>query len=62
MGFNQQQFKIALEEVGERLSVGGNVPGIGQPQELPLHLFATLPSTNQTLWDLLNQGASMEPL
>ena len=58
MGFNQQQFKIALEEVGERLSVGGNLPGIGQPQEMSLHLFETLPSTNQTLWDLLNQGAS----
>ncbi len=57
MGFNQQQYKIALEEVGERLSVGSNVPGIGQPQEMSLHLFATLPSTNQTLWDLLNQGA-----
>jgi BirA family transcriptional regulator, biotin operon repressor / biotin---[acetyl-CoA-carboxylase] ligase len=58
MGFNQQQLQIALEEVGERLSVGGNVPGIGQPQEISLHLFETLPSTNQTLWDLLNQGAT----
>lgn len=58
MRFNQQQFKIALQEVRDRLSVQGNVPEIGQPQGMSLHLFETLPSTNQTLWELLKQGAT----
>src|SRR5919202_3900483 len=58
MGFNQQQFKTALQAVREQLSMQGNFPGIGQPQEMSLHLFEALPSTNQTLWELLNQGAT----
>ncbi len=58
MGFNQQQFEKAFQEVREQLSLSGKPEGIGQPQEMPLHIFETLPSTNQTLWELLNQGAT----
>ena len=58
MGFNQQQFETAFQEVTEQLSLSGKPEGIGQPQEMPLHIFETLPSTNQTLWELLNQGAT----
>ena len=58
MGFNQQQFKIALQDVRDTLSVGDNLPEIGQPQGMSLQVFETLPSTNQTLWELLNQGAA----
>lgn len=58
MGFDRQQFKIALQEVSEQLSKQSNVSGIGQPQRMSLHLFETLPSTNQTLWELLDRGAT----
>jgi BirA family biotin operon repressor/biotin-[acetyl-CoA-carboxylase] ligase len=58
MGFNQQQFEKAFQEVREQLSLSGKPEGIGQAQEMPLHIFETLPSTNQTLWELLNQGAT----
>jgi BirA family biotin operon repressor/biotin-[acetyl-CoA-carboxylase] ligase len=58
MGFNQQQFEKAFQEVTEQLSLSGKPEGIGQAQEMPLHIFETLPSTNQTLWELLNQGAT----
>ncbi len=58
MGFNRQHFEIALQAVREQLSVQGNVPELVSPQGMSLHLFETLPSTNQTLWELLNQGAT----
>ena len=92
MVFNQQQFEVALSEVGKHLSQQGkgigdwenrsrdlkpgyllkknpSQPPVPSPQppivipprpveEIPLHLFDTLPSTNQTLWELLNQGAT----
>jgi BirA family biotin operon repressor/biotin-[acetyl-CoA-carboxylase] ligase len=92
MVFNQQQFEVALSEVGKHLSQQGigmgnwenrsrdlkpgyllkknpSQPPAPSPQppvvipprpveEIPLHLFDTLPSTNQTLWELLNQGAT----
>lgn len=58
MLFNQQQFETALQEVPEQLSLSGTLKGIGQPQGIPIHLFDTLPSTNQTLWELINQGAT----
>lgn len=58
MGFNQQQFKIALQDVRDTLSVRNNLPELGQTQGLSLQVFETLPSTNQTLWELLNQGAA----
>lgn len=49
---------MALQEVREQLSRWGNFPGIGQPQAVSLHIFDTLASTNQTLWELLDQGAA----
>lgn len=58
MGFDQQQFKIALQDVSKQLSEQSNVSGIGQPQGMSLHCFETLLSTNQTLWKLLDQGAT----
>lgn len=58
MGFNQQQFKTALQDVRDTLSVRDNLPEIGQPQGMSLQVFETLPSTNQTLWELVNQGAA----
>lgn len=58
MGFDQQQFEKALQEVQEQLSLSGKLQGVGQFQEMPLHIFETLPSTNQTLWELFNQGAT----
>ncbi len=56
MILNRQQFETALQEVRERLSRQGNFPRTEPFQAL--HIFETLPSTNQTLWELLNQGAT----
>ncbi len=56
--FNPQRFEAARPEVREQLSVYEKLPGTVHPLELPLHIFETLPSTNQTLWELLNQGAT----
>lgn len=58
MGFNQQKFEIAFPEVRERLSQQENFKGIHLPKDITLHCFETLPSTNQKLWELLNQGAT----
>ncbi len=55
--FSQQQFEAALQEVREQLSQSIGLQGIGQLERMPLHLFETLPSTNQMLWQLLDQGA-----
>ncbi|MCA1991677.1 MAG: biotin--[acetyl-CoA-carboxylase] ligase [Coleofasciculus sp. S288] len=57
MVFNQQAFAIALQEVGEQLSPEVKSPKIGTFQGMPLHIFETLPSTNQTLWELVDRGA-----
>lgn len=56
--FNQQRFEAARPEVREQLSVYEKLPGTVHRLESPLHIFETLPSTNQTLWELLNQGAT----
>ncbi|NER25177.1 MAG: biotin--[acetyl-CoA-carboxylase] ligase [Symploca sp. SIO1C2] len=53
MSFNQTQFKTALQQVRQQLSLQSKFPTI------PLHIFDTLSSTNQTLWELLNQGATI---
>ena len=53
VSFNQQQFETALRQVNEQLSLQDKLPSI------PLHIFETLSSTNQTLWELLNQGATI---
>lgn len=58
MVFNQQQFETAFQEVGEYLSLLGHFQGIGQLQDIHLHTFDILPSTNQTLWELIDQGAT----
>jgi BirA family biotin operon repressor/biotin-[acetyl-CoA-carboxylase] ligase len=58
MGFDRQQLEAALQEVTEHLSLQVKLQGTGQPQGIPLHLFETLPSTNQTLWKLLDRGAT----
>ncbi len=60
MGFDRQQFETAFQAVTEQLSVQGNIPGIQHPQGISLHLFETLPSTNQTLWELLAGGATSQ--
>jgi BirA family transcriptional regulator, biotin operon repressor / biotin---[acetyl-CoA-carboxylase] ligase len=56
--FNRQQFETALQDVTEQLPVRNDFPGLEPPQERFVHVFDTLPSTNQTLWELLNQGAT----
>ncbi|OLP17732.1 biotin--[acetyl-CoA-carboxylase] ligase [Leptolyngbya sp. 'hensonii'] len=56
MGFDRDQFDAALRSWWERS------PNLAhstlQPATLALHLFPTLPSTNQTAWELLQQGAT----
>jgi BirA family biotin operon repressor/biotin-[acetyl-CoA-carboxylase] ligase len=54
--FNQQHFENALQEVREQLSFPSQE--IQLSTGVRLHTFETLPSTNQTLWKLLNQGAT----
>lgn len=57
MGFNQQQFEVARFAVREQLFRSGK-SSIAEPcPELPTYLFETLPSTNQILWGLIDQGA-----
>ena len=58
MVFNKQQFQTALQEVTDQLSLDRELKEPGQPQGMSLHVFETLPSTNQTLWELFNQGAT----
>lgn len=53
MILNRQHLETALQEVTQQL------PAPAQLSRLSLHLFETLPSTNQTLWELLDQGATM---
>jgi BirA family biotin operon repressor/biotin-[acetyl-CoA-carboxylase] ligase len=50
--------ETALQDVRERLSVGDSFSGLELPQGDFVHLFDEVISTNQTLWELLNQGAS----
>ena len=47
MGFERQQLEAILTET----------LGIPLAQRFYVHLFETLPSTNQMLWQLLEQGA-----
>jgi BirA family biotin operon repressor/biotin-[acetyl-CoA-carboxylase] ligase len=57
MGFDQQNFAIALQQVREFLSKK-NFSLAASAQNLPLHWVDTLPSTNQALWELWERGAS----
>lgn len=58
MVLNQPKFETAFQDVRKHLSLSEKFQGIGQPQRMPLHIFETLPSTNKTLWQLFNQGAT----
>lgn len=59
MGFNQQQFEVARLAVREQLFRQRNCSVIEPLSELPTYLFETLPSTNQILWELIDQGAKV---
>lgn len=48
MTFDQQKFLTQLHKLSPE----------GQKYQIPLHSFATLTSTNQTLWQLLNTGVT----
>ncbi|MBE9124646.1 MULTISPECIES: biotin--[acetyl-CoA-carboxylase] ligase [unclassified Coleofasciculus] len=53
MVLNRQHLERELQEVTQQLSCPEQLSG------LSLNLFETLPSTNQTLWELLDQGATI---
>lgn len=60
MGFDRQQFAAALESVRCRrkaLERSPNRQSDTQDLDFSVHLFETLPSTNQKLWELLDAGA-----
>ncbi|HEY9600092.1 MAG TPA: biotin--[acetyl-CoA-carboxylase] ligase [Allocoleopsis sp.] len=57
MVLNRQHLETALQDVRERLPVGDGFSGLELSQENFVYLFDQLPSTNQKLWELLNQGA-----
>ena len=47
--FNQQQFPEILQQLS----------GAKQLANLPLHVFESIPSTNQKLWELIDEGADL---
>lgn len=47
--FNTQQFQEILQQLS----------GAKQLANLPLHLFESIPSTNQKLWELIDAGATL---
>ena len=57
VGFDQKRFTMALQQVQQHLAA--TVGNAFSTTDLPLSLqvFDTLESTNQTLWQLLNEGA-----
>ncbi len=57
MVFDRQQFERAQRAVEQRLFLGQEFPGIEPFSGIQLHPFETLPSTNQTLWAMLEGGA-----
>ena len=62
VGFNQQHFITALLSVKEHLLQQNQLSVTDLAEEIPIHIFETLPSTNQTLWQLINQGATIPTL
>ncbi|NEP00445.1 MAG: biotin--[acetyl-CoA-carboxylase] ligase [Symploca sp. SIO2E9] len=56
MGFNQQRFEQELPAVKQRISGQIKLLRIEQLPEINLHIFEITASTNQTLWQLLEQG------
>lgn len=55
MILNQQTLNLLLPTVTQKLSDSG-LPGLQGLPELPIYLFERLSSTNQTLWEWLDQG------
>ncbi|NET06677.1 MAG: biotin--[acetyl-CoA-carboxylase] ligase [Merismopedia sp. SIO2A8] len=58
MGFNQQKFEQELPVVKQQISRQIKFLTREQFPQINLHIFETIPSTNQTLWQLLAQGAT----
>lgn len=57
MRFEQQRFELAIQQSRQHLSTVFQRQHIFHSLPLSLQVFETLPSTNQTLWELLSQGA-----
>ncbi|MEQ8755429.1 MAG: biotin--[acetyl-CoA-carboxylase] ligase [Coleofasciculus sp. G1-WW12-02] len=57
MVLNQQALEIAIQTVTQQLSHSG-LPGLQEIRGLPVYLFDSLSSTNQTLWELLDRGTT----
>ncbi|HEY9848747.1 MAG TPA: biotin--[acetyl-CoA-carboxylase] ligase [Leptolyngbyaceae cyanobacterium] len=61
MEFDRQLFAAALESLRCQATAkqkSNNSNGENKQLAFSLHLFETLPSTNQKLWELLDQGAT----
>lgn len=61
MGFDRQLFAAALESVRHHPAANqksNNPDQENKELEFSLHLFQTLPSTNQKLWELIDEGAN----
>ena len=54
IGFDRAQFAPSLESAKSLSAVKPQT----QPLDFSLHIFETLPSTNQKLWELIDRGAS----
>ena len=57
MGFEHQRFELALQQVRQHLSTIFQPPHVSNVLPLSLQVFEALASTNQTLWELVSQGA-----
>ncbi|MEQ9671326.1 biotin--[acetyl-CoA-carboxylase] ligase [Coleofasciculus sp. G2-EDA-02] len=57
MVLNQQALEIAIQTVTQQLCHSG-LPGLQEIRGLPVYLFDSLSSTNQTLWELLDRGTT----
>lgn len=57
MTFEQQRFELALQQVRQHLSTVFQPPHVFDALPLSLQVFEVLASTNQTLWELMAQGA-----
>jgi len=57
---NQQALEIALQTVTQQLS-DSRLPGLQDIGELAIYLFESLSSTNQTLWELLEEEPHLLP-
>ncbi|HEY9807650.1 MAG TPA: hypothetical protein V6D04_13855, partial [Candidatus Obscuribacterales bacterium] len=55
--FEQQRFERSLQQVRQHLSMVFQPADVLHALPLSLQVFETLVSTNQTLWQLMDQGA-----